>query len=83
MCLKLESKELMGVIILNLGLNKEEAKFLIDVIHNTLKLTKCPDILIDTYEYLGVDVKDILNQLAIIAEIGEEPITDEERKLFK
>lgn len=45
---------------MNLGINKEEAKFLIDVIHNTLKLTKYPSILISTYEYLGVDVKDIL-----------------------
>ena len=68
---------------MNLGVNKEEAKFLIDTIHNTLKLTKCPDILIDTYKFLGVDVKDILKQLAIIAEIGEEPITDKERNLFK
>lgn len=65
---------------MNLGINKEEAKFLIDTIHNTLKLTKCPDILIGTYNFLGVDVKDILKQLAIIAEIGEEPIADKERK---
>lgn len=68
---------------MNLGVNKEEAKFLIDVIHNTLKLTKCPDILIDTYKYLGVDVPDILAQLAVIAEIGEEPITEQERNIFK
>ena len=68
---------------MNLGVNKEEAKFLIDVIHNTLKLTKCPDILIDTYKYLGVDVPDILAQLAVIAEIGEEPMTEQERNIFK
>ena len=68
---------------MNLGVNKEEAKFLIDVIHNTLKLTKCPSILIDTYQYLGVDVPDILAQLAVIAEIGEEPITEQERNIFK
>ena len=68
---------------MNLGVNKEEAKFLIDVIHNTLKLTKCPSVLIDTYKYLGVDVPDILAQLAIIAEIGEAPITEQERNIFK
>ena len=68
---------------MNLGVNKEEAKFLIDVIHNTLKLTKCPSVLIDTYKYLGVDVPDILAQLSVIAGIGEEPITEEERNIFK
>ena len=68
---------------MNLGVNKEEAKFLRDVIYNHLKLTKCPSVLIDTYKYLGVDVPDILAQLAVIAEIGEEPITEKERNLFK
>ena len=68
---------------MNLGVNKEEAKFLRDVIYNTLKLTKCPSVLIDTYKYLGVDVPDILAQLAVIAEIGEEPITEQERNIFK
>lgn len=68
---------------MNLGVNKEEAKFLRDVIYNHLKKTAMPDALIDTYKMLGVDVPDILAQLAVIAEIGEEPITEEERNLFK
>ena len=68
---------------MNLGVNKEEAKFLRDVIHLHLQKTNMPDILIDTYKMLGVDVPDILAQLSIIAEIGEEPITEEERSIFK
>ena len=68
---------------MNLGVNKEEAKFLRDVIYSHLKKTSMPDALIDTYKILGVNVPDILAQLAVIAEIGEEPITEEERNLFK
>ena len=68
---------------MNLGVNKEEAKFLRDVIYNHLKKTSVPDALIDTYKMLGVDVPDILAQLAVIAEIGEEPITEQERNIFK
>lgn len=68
---------------MNLGVNKEEAKFLRDVIYSHLKKTSMPSALIDIYKTLGVDIPDILAQLAVIAEIGEEPIIEQERKLFK
>lgn len=68
---------------MNLGVNKEEAKFLRDVIHLHLEKTSMPALLIDTYKMLGVDIPDMLAQLSIIAEIGEEPITEKERSVFK
>jgi hypothetical protein len=68
---------------MNLGINKEEAKFLRDLIHSHLNKSLVPDVLIDLYKTLGIDVPDILAQIAVIAEIGEEPITEQERNLFK
>ena len=68
---------------MNLGINKEEAKFLRDVIYDHLNKSLVPDVLIDLYKTLGIDVPDILAQIAVIAEIGEEPITEQERNIFK
>ena len=67
---------------MNLGINKEEAKVLQDILYKHIKSSAYPDLLLDTYKVLGVDIPHILAQLDIIKEIGDEPITEEERKVF-
>lgn len=65
---------------MNLGINREEAGFLQEVILRFIKSSQCPKALMETYKMLGVDVENILSQLQIIKEIGEMPLTEEEIK---
>ena len=67
-----ERKDL--VIDMNLGINKYEAEFLKEAIAYYLKSSQCPDLLVETYNMIGVDIKAILTQLQIIEKIGEEPL---------
>ena len=64
---------------MNLNLNKEEARLVHDAITYFFARSKVPNLLLDMYP--GADVKDILIQLNYIIELGEEPIT-EEQKIF-
>lgn len=63
---------------MNLGINKQEAVFLEDVITYFFKKSKYPDLLIDLYP--GVNVKDILTQLRFIKQLGEDAAEVEEMK---
>ena len=65
---------------MNLGINREEAGFLQEVILRFIKSSQYPKALMETYKMLGVDVENILSQLQIIKEIGEMPLTEEEIK---
>lgn len=65
---------------MNLNLNKEEAKLVSDAIVYFFKQTKVPNLLLDMYP--ETDVKDILTQLDYIIELGEEPITEKQKKIF-
>ena len=58
---------------MNLGINKNEATFLKDAILHFIKSSHCPDLIVETYPLLGVDIRDILKQLEVIEKIGEEP----------
>ena len=64
---------------MNLNLNKEEARLVSDAI--TYFFSKVPDLLLDLYP--EADVKDILSQLNYIIELGEEPLTEAQKNLFK
>lgn len=66
-------RERILVIDMNLGINKNEAIFLKDVILHFIESSRCPDLIIEIYPLLGVDIRDILKQLEVIEEIGEEP----------
>lgn len=66
---------------MNLNLNKEEARLVSDAITYFFKQTKVPDLLLDLYP--EADVKDILSQLNYIIELGEEPLTEAQKNLFK
>lgn len=65
---------------MNLGINKEEARLINDSLTYFFKRTQFPDLLLDLYP--GVDMESIFTQLKIIMEIGDNPITEEEEKLF-
>ena len=66
---------------MNLNLNKEEAKLVHDAITYFFTRSKVPNLLLDMYP--GADVKDILTQLDYIIELGEEPITEEQKNIFR
>ena len=66
---------------MNLNINKEEAKFISDALTYFIKSAKLPDLLLTLYP--GADVKDILAQLDYIIELGEEPMTEELKNIFK
>ena len=66
---------------MNLNLNKEEAKLVSDAIVYFFKQSKVPNLLLDMYP--GADVKDILVQLSYIIELGGEPMTEEQKNIFK
>jgi hypothetical protein len=66
---------------LNLNLNKEEAKLVSDAIVYFFTQTKVPNLLLDLYP--GADVKDVLSQLNYIIELGEEPMTEEQKNIFQ
>ena len=65
---------------MNLNLNKEEAKLVSDAIVCFFKQTKVPNLLLDMYP--GADIKDILTQLNYIIELGENPMTEEQKNIF-
>jgi hypothetical protein len=65
---------------LNLNLNKEEARLVSDAIAYFFTRSKVPNLLLDMYP--GADVKDILSQLNYIIELGEEPMTEEQKNIF-
>ena len=62
---------------MNLNLNKEKAK---SVSIYFFTQSKVPNLLLDIYQ--GADVKNILVQLSYIIELGEEPMTEEQKKYF-
>ena len=66
---------------MNLSINKEEAKLVSDAITYFFTQSKIPDLLLDMYP--GADVKDILVQLSYIIELGEEPMTEEQKNIFQ
>lgn len=66
---------------MNLSLNKEEAKLVSDAITYFFTQTKVPNLLLDMYP--GADVKDVLAQLSYIIELGEEPMTEEQKNIFQ
>lgn len=66
---------------MNLNINKEEAKLISNALAYFIKSTKFPNLLLDLYP--GVDIKDILSQLDYIIELGEEPITEKQKNIFK
>ena len=66
---------------MNLNLNKEEARLVSDAIVYFFKQTKVPNLLLDMYP--GADVKDMLTQLDYIIELGEKPMTEEQKNIFK
>ena len=66
---------------MNLNLNKEEAKLVSDAIVYFFKQSKVPNLLLDLYP--EADVKDILVQLSYIIELGGEPMTEEQKNIFK
>lgn len=66
---------------MNLNLNKEEAKLVSDAITYFFTQTKVPNLLLDLYP--GADIKDVLSQLSYIIELGEEPITEEQKNIFQ
>ena len=43
--------------------------------------SKVPNLLLDMYP--GADVKDVLTQLNYVIELGEEPMTEEQKNIFK
>lgn len=65
---------------MNLNLNKEEAKLVSDAITYFFTQTKVPNLLLNMYP--GADVKNVLTQLNYIIELGEEPMTEEQKKYF-
>ena len=66
---------------MNLNLNKEEARLVYDAITYFFAQSRVPNLLLDMYP--GADVKDILTQLNYIIELGEEPMTEEQKNIFK
>lgn len=62
---------------MNLNLNKEKAK-LVSIYFFTQ--SKVPNLLLNMYP--RTDVKNILVQLSYIIELGEEPMTEEQKKYF-
>ena len=66
---------------MNLNLNKEEARLVYDAITYFFMRSKVPNLLLDMYP--GADVKDVLTQLNYVIELGEEPMTEEQKNIFK
>ena len=62
---------------MNLNLNKKDAKLVSIYFFIYFKV---PNLLLDIYQ--GADVKNILVQLSYIIELGEEPMTEEQKKIF-
>ena len=66
---------------MNLNINKEEAKFISDALTYFIKSTKVPQLLLDLYP--GADIRDVLSQLNYIIELGEEPMLEEIKNMFR